>query len=211
MIRNPIGILKQVQDDRKKCMKTLIIDNYDSFTYNLYQLVGELGGDPRVARNDAISLPEIKDKGFSHIVISPGPGSPDDPKYFGVCRRVILKFGKYIPVLGVCLGHQGIISAFGGRVIRAQVIKHGKQSVIKHNGKGLFLNVKNPLLGMRYHSLVGQKDILPNCLAITAYSADDQEIMAVEHRELPVFGMQFHPESIGTKEGKKILRNFLNY
>lgn len=192
-------------------MKVLIIDNYDSFTYNLYQLIGELGGIPTVVRNDAITLQEIKDTRFSHIVISPGPGDPSDLRSFGICKQVILTYGSSIPILGVCLGHQGIIHAFGGRVIRAQVIKHGKQSVIKQNGKGLFLNVKNPLLGMRYHSLVGQKELLPNCLEITAYSADDQEIMAVEHREFPVFGMQFHPESIGTKEGEKILRNFLNY
>lgn len=192
-------------------MKTLIIDNYDSFTYNLYQLMGELGGSSTVARNDAITLKEIKDKAFSHIVISPGPGDPSDDLYFGICKKVILTFGSNIPILGVCLGHQGIIHAYGGKIVRANLIKHGKQSVIEHNGKGLFLKVKNPLLGMRYHSLVGQKDLLPDCLEVTAYSSDDKEIMAVEHREFPVFGMQFHPESIGTEAGKKILANFLNY
>ncbi len=190
--------------------KTLIIDNYDSFTYNLYQLIGELGGNPRVARNDAITLQEIKETGFSHIVISPGPGDPSDRRSFGICKSIILTCGNSIPILGICLGHQGIIHAYGGKIVRAKLIKHGKQSVITHNKKGLFLGVKNSLLGMRYHSLVGQKEMLPDCLTITAFSADDQEIMAVEHNEFPVFGMQFHPESIGTENGREILKNFLS-
>ncbi|OGG19853.1 aminodeoxychorismate/anthranilate synthase component II [Candidatus Gottesmanbacteria bacterium RIFCSPHIGHO2_02_FULL_40_13] len=191
-------------------MKVLIIDNYDSFTYNLYQLIGELGGSPVVVRNDAITLRKIKNTGFSHIVISPGPGDPSDDHYFGICREAILRFGYRIPTLGICLGHQGIIQAYGGKIIRAPLIKHGKTSVIKHNQKGLFENVKNPLVGMRYHSLIGHKELLPNCLEITAYSSDDQEIMAVKHHEFPVFGMQFHPESIGTENGREILKNFLS-
>lgn len=192
-------------------MKTLIIDNYDSFTYNLYQLVGELGGDPLVLRNDEVTLDDIKIKKFSHIVISPGPGSPDDPDYFGICKNTILTFGRKIPILGVCLGHQGIIYAFGGKIIRAKVIKHGKQSTIKHNSLGIFRGIKNPLVGMRYHSLVGERISIPDALNITAYSLDDGEIMGIQHKELPIYGVQFHPESIGTEDGKKILMNFLNF
>lgn len=192
-------------------MKTLIIDNYDSFTYNLYQLVGELGGIPTVVRNDAITLQEIKDTRFSHIVISPGPGNPSDPAYFGICKSVILTCGNNIPILGICLGHQGIISAFGGNVIRAKVIKHGKQSLIEHDGKEIFKGVNNPLTAMRYHSLVGEKETIPSDLEVTALSLDDRAVMGVRHKKYPVFGVQFHPESIGTEEGEKIIINFLNY
>lgn len=190
-------------------MKTLIIDNYDSFTYNLYQYIGELGGNPVVFRNDEINLDDIKKGKYSHIIISPGPGHPDDEAYFGVCRQVIITYGKTIPLLGVCLGHQGIVSVFGGKVVRAQVIKHGKQSIISHDGKHIFAGVKNPLVGMRYHSLVGQKETIPDELVITALSQDDKAVMGVRHKNYPVFGVQFHPESIGTQEGKKILENFL--
>ncbi|OGG13394.1 aminodeoxychorismate/anthranilate synthase component II [Candidatus Gottesmanbacteria bacterium RIFCSPHIGHO2_01_FULL_39_10] len=190
-------------------MKTLIIDNYDSFTYNLYQYIGELGGNPTVVRNDEISLKEIQKQKFSHIVISPGPGSPDDKKYFGVCMEVIKNLGKSVPILGVCLGHQGIISAFGGKVVRAGVIKHGKQSRIKHNKKGIFQGVKNPLFGMRYHSLVGEKESIPDVFEVTAESLDDGVVMGVKHKEYSIFGVQFHPESIGTEDGKIILENFL--
>lgn len=190
-------------------MNTLIIDNYDSFTYNLYQFIGELGGNPTVVRNDKIALPDIGARKYSHIVISPGPGSPDDPAYFGVCKEVILTFGKDTPILGVCLGHQGIIYAFGGKVIMASLIKHGKTSIIKHNQKGIFENVKNPLVGMRYHSLIGEQISLPGSLEVTAISLDDKAIMGVRHKKYPIFGIQFHPESIGTEEGKMILGNFL--
>ena len=189
-------------------MKTLIIDNYDSFTYNLYQYIGELGGDPEVFRNDEITIPEIKCK-YNHIVISPGPGSPDDQNYFGICREVILQLGKSVSILGVCLGHQGIISAYGGNIVRANIIKHGKQSLIEHNGKGIFKGVKNPLSGMRYHSLVGEKGSFPEDLEITAVSSDDRAVMGVQHKKYPISGMQFHPESILTKPGKDILANFL--
>ncbi len=190
-------------------MKTLIIDNYDSFTYNLYQYIGELGGMPTVVRNDQLTLEQIKRENFSHIVISPGPGDPSDPAYFGVCKDVILTLGKNIPILGVCLGHQGIIYAFGGKITRAPLIKHGKTSVVKHNQQGIFKNVKNPLIGMRYHSLIGEKRSIPVCLEVTATSADDKAIMGVGHKNFPIFGVQFHPESIGTEDGKVILRNFL--
>lgn len=190
-------------------MKTLIIDNYDSFTFNLYQYVGELGGNPIVFRNDQITKQDVENGNFSHIIISPGPGSPDDPAYFGMCREIILTFGKTIPLLGVCLGHQGIISAFGGKVIRASTIKHGKISKITHNGKDLFSGVGNPLIGMRYHSLIGERSSLPDDLEITAETVKDKVIMGVKHRKYPIFGLQFHPESIGTQDGKKILMNFL--
>lgn len=190
-------------------MKTLIIDNYDSFTYNLYQYIGELGGNPSVFRNNEINLDDINKAKYSHIIISPGPGHPDDEAYFGICKKVILQYGKTTPTLGVCLGHQGIVSVFGGEVVRAQVIKHGKQSLISHDGKYIYENVINPLVGMRYHSLVGKKESIPDELVITAESTDDKAIMGIRHRSYPIFGVQFHPESIGTKEGKKILENFL--
>ncbi|MBI5452619.1 aminodeoxychorismate/anthranilate synthase component II [Candidatus Gottesmanbacteria bacterium] len=191
-------------------MKTLIIDNYDSFTYNLYQYIGELGGNPEVYRNDRLTIGEVKKSSFSHIVISPGPGNPTDPKYFGICSDVILTFEKIIPILGVCLGHQGIIARFGGKIIRAGEIKHGKKSLITHNGRGIFKNVKSPLYGMRYHSLVGEKESIGEVLQITAITVDSEIIMGVEHKKYPIFGIQFHPESIGTEEGKKILMNFLS-
>lgn len=190
-------------------MKTLIIDNFDSFTYNLYQLIGELGGNPTVVRNDAVYISDINTGGYSHIVISPGPGSPDDFSYFGVCKKVILNSGKTIPLLGVCLGHQGIVSAFGGKVVRAKVVKHGKTSIVTHNGKGIFSSVTNPLVGMRYHSLVGEYGSIPDVLEVTATSVDDGAVMGVRHIKYPIFGVQFHPESVGTSEGKKIIENFL--
>ena len=189
-------------------MKTLIIDNYDSFTYNLYQLAGELGGNPIVARNNQITEAEVRKNNFSHFIISPGPGSPDDPDYFGVCNQVIIDSGKSIPVLGVCLGHQGIIHCFGGKIIRASQILHGKKSLIRHNGGGIFKKVRNPLIGMRYHSLIGEKESIPSSLEITA-ETEDGTIMGVKHKEFPIYGIQFHPESVGTEEGKLILKNFL--
>lgn len=190
-------------------MKTLVIDNYDSFTYNLYQYFGELEGNPFVQRNDEINLQDIENERFTHLVISPGPGSPDDERYFGICKKVILRFGRKTPLLGVCLGHQGIISAFGGRIMRADTIMHGKRSRITHDGKGIFYSVKNPLIGMRYHSLVGEKASIPSCLEVTAYTEDEETVMAVQHKVFPIYGVQLHPESIGTEEGKKILENFL--
>lgn len=189
-------------------MKTLIIDNYDSFTYNLYQFIGDLGGNPRVYRNDEITLKKINYGNYSHAVISPGPGSPEDDAYFGISKEVILNLGKKVPVLGVCLGHQGIIFCFGGRIIRAAQILHGKKSLIRHNGRGIFQGVKNPLLGMRYHSLIGERSSLPAFLEITAQTADGT-IMGVRHSSFPIFGLQFHPESVGTEDGHLILKNFL--
>ena len=189
-------------------MKTLILDNYDSFTYNLYQFIGELGGKPVVFRNDGITFAEVKKSKFSHIVISPGPGDSSDEHYFGVCREVILNANSETPILGVCLGHQGIIHYSGGKIVRAGKILHGKKSLIFHSGQRIFKNVRNPLTGMRYHSLIGEKESIPNVLEINA-ETDDGVVMGVSHKSLPIFGIQFHPESVGTDEGIKILKNFL--
>lgn len=191
-------------------MKALIIDNYDSFTYNLYQYIGELKAKPIVFRNDEIDIEKIK-KNIkpSHIILSPGPGSPENERDFGVCRDIILKLGKKIPILGVCLGHQGIIYYFGGRIIRAPQIVHGKTSLIRHNSKGIFKGLPNPIKAMRYHSLIGEKKTMPQCLEITAQT-NDGLVMAVQHKKRPIYGIQFHPESFATLNGKDILKNFLN-
>lgn len=195
-------------------MRTIILDNYDSFTFNLYQYIAELGGSPEVYRNDELTLEEIKAKNPSHIVISPGPGNPEKKSDFGICSEVILKLGQKIPLLGVCLGHQGIINVFGGKVITAPEIMHGKRSMIKHLGENIFKNIENPTEVMRYHSLIGEEKSLPNCLEITAKTIKNKDskfelIMGVKHKKFPIYGIQFHPESIGTPEGKKILKNFL--
>ncbi len=191
-------------------MKFLIIDNYDSFVYNLAQLLGELGVESDVIRNDKISIDKIKEENYDAIVISPGPGTPENKKYFGICNEVITECGKDKPILGVCLGHQGIIHAFGGKVVNAANVRHGKTSPVKHFEDKLFDNVKNPFNATRYHSLVGDKTIIPESLEVTAVAEDDGEVMAVRHKELLIQGVQFHPESIMTKEGKKILENFVN-
>ena len=190
-------------------MKFLIIDNYDSFVYNLAQRLGELGVSSDVIRNDKITINEIKNRSYDAIVISPGPGTPEDKRYFGICKNVILELGSKIPILGVCLGHQGIIDCFGGKVTNAGNIRHGKTSQIKHYDDSLFKGVKNPFRATRYHSLVGNKTIIPDSLKITAVAEDDGEIMGVSHREFFIEGVQFHPESIMTDEGKKILKNFI--
>jgi|TARA_B100000949_G_scaffold65246_1_gene57990 anthranilate synthase component 2 len=190
-------------------MKFLIIDNYDSFVYNIAQRLGELGVSSDVIRNDKITINEIKDRNYDAIVISPGPGTPEDKRYFGICKNVILELGPKIPILGVCLGHQGIIDCFGGKVINARNIRHGKTSQIKHYDDSLFKGVKNPFRATRYHSLVGNKTIIPDSLKITAVAEDDGEIMGVSHKEFLIEGVQFHPESIMTDEGKKILKNFI--
>ncbi len=191
-------------------MKFLIIDNYDSFVYNIAQYLGELGVESDVIRNDKITLAEIKDSNYDAIIISPGPGTPEDKKYFGICSDVIKKIGHTKPILGVCLGHQGIIHAFGGKVTNAGCVRHGKTSPVKHENVGLFEGVKNPFRATRYHSLVGDKTIIPDSLIVTATAGDDGEIMAVRHKDHLIFGVQFHPESIMTEDGKKILKNFIN-
>jgi len=190
-------------------MKFLIIDNYDSFVYNIAQYLGELGVESDVIRNDKITLDEIKQKNYDAIVISPGPGTPEEKKYFGVCSDVIKDMGPTTPILGVCLGHQGIIHAFGGKVTNAGCVRHGKTSPVNHTNSELFKGVSNPFRATRYHSLVGDKTIIPDILEVTATAADDGEIMAIRHKEYLIEGVQFHPESIMTEEGKKILANFI--
>ena len=190
-------------------MKFLIIDNYDSFVYNIAQYLGELGVDCDVIRNDKITLEEIKQNNYDAIIISPGPGTPEEEKYFGVCSNVIKDMGKNTPILGVCLGHQGIIHAFGGRVTNAGCVRHGKTSPVDHVSSALFKDVKNPFQATRYHSLVGDKTVIPDVLQVLATAADDGEIMAIKHKEYLIEGVQFHPESIMTEDGKKILANFI--
>jgi len=190
-------------------MKVLIIDNFDSFVYNLAQYVGHLGVEPVVRRNNTITTKEVAEMAPDRIIISPGPGRPDQAKYFGVCRNVLKVNSPGIPTLGVCLGHQGIAYAFGGSITSAKHLMHGKTSPIKHTGAGLFKDVENPLRATRYHSLVCRREDFPDCLEETATSVDDNEIMGLRHRRYPIYGIQFHPESILTSEGVKILRNFL--
>jgi anthranilate synthase/aminodeoxychorismate synthase-like glutamine amidotransferase len=182
----------------------LVIDNYDSFTYNLVQLIGELGGELRVARNDRITLDEIDVMRPTHIVISPGPGTPENA---GVARDVIHRFGPTTPILGVCLGHQCIGQAYGGRVLRAPRLMHGKTSLIYHQGDPLFTDIPLPFEATRYHSLIVAEP-LPQALKLTAFT-EQGEVMALQHKQYPVLGVQFHPESILTACGRRILQNFL--
>lgn len=190
-------------------MKFLIIDNYDSFVYNIAQYLGELGVECDVIRNDKITLSEIKERNYDAIIISPGPGTPEDKKYFGICSDVIKEIGSQTPILGVCLGHQGIIDAFGGKVTNAGCVRHGKTSPVNHTDSKLFKDVKNPFRATRYHSLVGDKTIIPDVLEVTATASDDGEVMAVQHKKYLIQGVQFHPESIMTEDGKIILGNFI--
>ena len=183
----------------------LMIDNYDSFTYNLVQYMGELGADIRVERNDRISIDEIESLAPEKIVISPGPCTPAKA---GISVEVIKCFSGKVPVLGVCLGHQSVGAAFGGEIIKAGKLMHGKTSEVRHDGKTLFKDLPNPFTATRYHSLVLNRKTLPDCFEITAES-DDNEIMGIRHKELPVEGVQFHPESILTPDGKDLLKNFI--
>jgi anthranilate synthase component 2 len=186
----------------------LVLDNYDSFTYNLVQYLGELGEQPVVKRNDEITVDEIGAMGVTRLVISPGPCTPSEA---GITVGAIKRWGSTIPTLGVCLGHQAIGEAYGGKVVRARTLMHGKTSRVTHDGKGIFKDVPSPLVVMRYHSLVIESKSLPNELEVVARGQDDPtEIHAVKHREHPVWGVQFHPESILTQNGKEILRNFLS-
>jgi anthranilate synthase component II len=190
-------------------VKVLIIDNFDSFVYNLAQYVGQLGAEPTVRRNNEITTSEVSEMNPNRIIISPGPGRPDDRKYFGVSLSILKKISPSTPTLGVCLGHQGIAYAYGGSIVPARRLMHGKTSLIDHENDGLFRGVENPLRATRYHSLVCQRSDFPNCLVETATSMDDNEIMGLRHRRYPIYGVQFHPESILTSEGIKILKNFL--
>jgi len=183
----------------------IIIDNYDSFTYNLYQYLGELGACMKVFRNDKITVEEIAGMKPEKLLISPGPCTPDKA---GISCDAVKFFAGKIPVFGVCLGHQSIGQVFGAKIVRARRLMHGKTSPIHHDGKGIFAGLPNPFEATRYHSLIIENESCPDCLEITAY-ADDDEIMGVRHKELPVFGVQFHPESILTANGKKLLNNFL--
>ena len=185
----------------------LVIDNYDSFTYNLVQYLGELGTQPLVRRNDEITVGEIAALNPERIVISPGPGRPEQA---GITLDVIKTLGPTTPLLGVCLGHQAIGMAFGGAVVRAKAPMHGKTSAISHDGKGVFAGIASPFTVARYHSLVVDRAGWPTDLEITAQTEDDGTVMALRHRDLPIYGVQFHPESILTREGHHLLRNFLN-
>ncbi len=214
-------------------MNVLIIDNYDSFTFNLYQYVGEIlhtelsqvQGNPKVSvkRNNEVTLEDIKSQNYDRIIISPGPGSPEDPAYFGVCREVIKELGPSIPLLGVCLGMQGIAHVFGGDVVRAGVPMHGKTSPIRHDAQGVYKGLPQDIEIMRYHSLMVKADTLPECLEVTAVVSNEQfkndslidcvnkgeEIMGIRHKQFPIQGVQFHPESFATEGAKRLLANFL--
>jgi para-aminobenzoate synthetase component 2 len=187
-------------------MSILVIDNYDSFTYNLVQYLGEFGSDVCVSRNDQISLDEIEEMAPERILISPGPCTPSEA---GICVPLIKRFAGQIPIFGVCLGHQSIGAAFGGDVVRNYRVMHGKTSQIQHSGLGVFAGLPDPFEATRYHSLVIKKETLPACLEITA-ETEEGEIMGVRHRDLPIEGVQFHPESALTASGKDLLRNFLS-
>jgi len=184
----------------------LLIDNYDSFTYNLYQYIGIFSDDIMVVRNDKITVAEIEKRNPEKIILSPGP---KNPKEAGICIETVKHFYTIKPIMGICLGHQCIGEALGGTVSYAKQLLHGKQSCITHNGKGIFSGINSPIKVARYHSLAVQRNDLPFCLEVTA-AADDGEIMAMRHREYPVVGLQFHPESIYTEHGKRIVENFIN-
>ena len=185
----------------------LLIDNYDSFTYNLYQYMGIFDRDIQVVRNDKITVDEIKKRSPEKIVLSPGPKSPEDA---GICVDVVRKFYEKIPILGICLGHQSIGVAFGAEIVHAKALMHGKQSLITHSGRGIFRGIPNPVRVARYHSLAVDEKTLSPDFEILART-EDGEIMAMEHRRYPVVGIQFHPESVFTEHGKKMIENFLNY
>ena len=189
-------------------MTTLVIDNYDSFTWNLVQLVGALGEHPVVHRNDAIDLDGVRALAPSRIILSPGPGDPADPARVGVCRPILEELGRTTPILGVCLGHQLIAHHYGGRVIRAREVMHGKTSLVHHEGDGILAGLPRPFEAMRYHSLVVDPEAIPACLALSAWCKDGT-VMAVRHRHYPVYGVQFHPESIGTASGRALVAAFL--
>jgi anthranilate synthase component 2 len=183
----------------------LMIDNYDSFTYNLVQYLGELGEEVVVRRNDEITIDDVAAMQPERIVVSPGPCTPNEA---GISVPLIERFAGEIPLLGVCLGHQSIGQAFGGRIVHARELMHGKTSPIRHNGRGVFRDLPNPLVATRYHSLVIERETLPECLEVTAWT-DDGDIMGVRHKSLPIEGVQFHPESILTEQGHELLRHFI--
>jgi anthranilate synthase component II len=191
-------------------LRILVIDNYDSFVYNIVHLLGQLKTDPEVVRNNRITVNDVKASKPDAIIISPGPGHPANRKYFGICTDVITELGPHIPILGICLGHQGIFHAFGGNVINARRVVHGKTSEIEYSSDRLFEDISNPFKATRYHSLVADQKKIPKCLEITAHALDDGEIMGLRHRQYLIEGIQFHPESILTDEGPKLLSNFIS-
>lgn len=185
----------------------LLIDNYDSFTYNLYQYMGEFYKDIKVVRNDEITIDEIRALNLDAIVISPGPGEPRDA---GICIDVIKSFYKELPILGICLGHQAIGEAFGGTIVRAKKVMHGKTSIINHNSDGIYKGIENPVKVMRYHSLVIDKDTLNKDFEVSSFCEEDGEIMGIKHKDYKIYGIQFHPESIFTDKGKDMISNFID-
>lgn len=189
-------------------IRTVIIDHYDSFTHLLSQYIGELNGNPVVLQHDQCSLSQVKRLKPTHIVLSPGPGTVENSKDFRIGFSLIKAFYQQIPILGVCLGHQGIVRFFGGKIVRAPKVMHGKRGRIHHTGEGIFKGLPNSLEVMRYHSLIASRKKFPSELKVTARTSDNL-IMGVEHRQAPVYGVQFHPESIGTPNGKEIIKNFL--
>lgn len=191
-------------------MRILVIDNYDSFVYNIAQVLGELNIQTTVKRNDKISPASVRKMNPDGIIISPGPGHPADRKYFGNCIDIIVNLGVIIPILGVCLGHEGIVNAFGGSVINAKKVRHGKTSPIGYNSSKLFADIINPFSATRYHSLVADPRNIPQCLEVTAKALDDGEIMGVRHKRYLIEGIQFHPESVLTPDGQKIFQNFIS-
>jgi anthranilate synthase component 2 len=213
-------------------MTILIIDNYDSFTFNLYQYCGEILNEYdlenikeiTVKRNDELTINDVKKLDPKKIIISPGPGSPEDKKYFGICNNIILELGPYIPILGICLGMQGIVNAYGGKIIHASEPMHGKTSFLLHDESGIHKNIPQNIEIMRYHSLIVDRKTLPDCFIVNGISQDNEvdqklknlkkitiknDIMAVTHKSYPIYGIQYHPESFGSEGGKEILRNFL--
>lgn len=191
-------------------MRILVIDNYDSFVYNIVQILGELNIQTLVERNDRIGSSSARKMNPDGIVISPGPGHPADRRYFGNCIDIIVNLGPTTPILGVCLGHEGIVNAFGGSIINAKNIRHGKTSPIEYQSGKLFENISNPFRATRYHSLVADPNNIPFCLEVTAKALDDGEIMGVRHKQYPIEGIQFHPESVLTIDGPMIFQNFIS-
>jgi len=187
-------------------MKVVVIDNYDSFTYNIVQYVGELGADLSVVRNDKVSLRDIERLSPDRIIISPGPGNPDRA---GISVSTVRHFASRVPILGVCLGHQAIGQCFGGRIVRAETLMHGKTSMIFHDGKGVYQGLPSPFEATRYHSLVVERESIPDCLEISGHT-EDGEVMGLRHKKYPIEGVQFHPESILTENGRALIKNFLD-
>jgi anthranilate synthase component II len=191
-------------------LRILVIDNYDSFVYNIAQILGKLDAQAIVQRNDKLSSASVLEMNPDGIIISPGPGHPADRRYFGNCTDIIVNLGPKTPILGICLGHEGIVNAFGGKIINAKKVRHGKTSPIEYKYSELFKNITNPFKATRYNSLVADPKNIPNCLEVTARALDDSEVMGVRHKQYQIEGVQFHPESVLTAFGPKILQNFIN-